>query len=108
MDTKKQKSLPSNDRLGKIVCIDKNDLTQLITDLNNNVKPKKVMDAWHKCNICGYPYPEIDLVLKDDIGFLCENCIFGIEEWGRLKEERETLRREEEKSKAGLFDKEGP
>ncbi len=63
---------------------------------------------WHKCNICGYIYEEKDLVLDDEIGFLCENCTFGIKEWGRLKEERETMRKEEEKSKAGLFDKEGP
>jgi len=64
--------------------------------------------SWHKCNICDHLYEEEDLVLDDEIGFLCENCTLGIEEWGRLKEERETLRREEMKSKAGLFDKEGP
>lgn len=66
------------------------------------------MDNWHKCNICNYLYKEKDLVLDDEIGFLCENCTLGIKEWARLKEEREAMRREEQKSKTGLFDKEGP
>ena len=38
---KKQKSPPSEGRFGKIVCMDKNDLTQLLADPTPNVKRGK-------------------------------------------------------------------
>jgi len=76
--TKKQKSLPSNDRLRDKNCIDKNCVTQLLTDLNNNVKtkpdylpeclkrakatnPKKLEWLTAICPICGKEYPYLPI-----------------------------------------------
>jgi len=58
----------------------------------------------HLCNLCGYRYPESDLVIhKESRQLVCKNCLLALKELDQEQEDIETMMREERKMKAGIY-----
>lgn len=83
--------------LGDVIFMDKKGLGDL---LNQAAKLRGEKIAWHRCNICGDPYLETELIDDEDIGYICEGCAASKKELDDEQEEVATLIREEKKSKA--------
>ena len=90
-ETKKKKTL------GDTILMDKQGLVDLL-DQKARLADKKL--PWHRCNICGDPYLETELINDEDIGYICEGCTASKKELDDEQEEAEMMRREEKKSKA--------
>lgn len=58
---------------------------------------------WYKCNICGYPYRETDLIIDKDIGCICQRCAGSMKELDQEQEDIERQMRAEKKMKAGIY-----
>ena len=56
----------------------------------------------YNCNICGYLFPETDLIIDKEMGLICKNDAVSMKELDAEQEEIETMMREEKKSKAGI------
>lgn len=83
--------------LGDIIFMDKEGLGDLLNQATT-LRGEKI--AWHKCNICGDPYLETELIDDEDVGYICEGCAASKKELDDEQEEAEMMRREEKKSKA--------
>jgi len=75
--------------LGDIIFMDKQGLADLL-DQAAKLRGGKI--PWHRCNICGDPYLEADLIDDEDIGYICKRCSKSKKE---LDDEQEELGREE-------------
>lgn len=60
--------------------------------------------SWFKCNLCGYPYRETELIIdKETKQPICTNCVVSKEELDREQEDIERQMRAEKKMKAGIY-----
>lgn len=90
-ETKKKKNL------GDSILMDKEGLVNLLSEMKTQLTGKKI--PWHKCNICGDPYMETELIDDEEVGYICEGCATSKKELDDEQEEVATLIREEKKSK---------
>ena len=78
--------------LGDIILLDKKGLAEVLITSRET--------KWHRCNICGDPYIEEELIDDEDIGYICEVCARSKKELDDEQEEMAVMIREEKKSKA--------